>query len=101
MPWQQEVSQRYKWCHATLFRPVKKKLLQTTKNSHYTIWTNLTVDLMKHLPPYMSTAKVLVNQIRKNIRSNKTPYTPPTEDKPMETFETRSNHIFSNIIDPQ
>ena len=56
---------------------------------------------MKHLLPSMVTAKVHIKQIRKNIKSTKTPNTPPTEDKTINTLETRSNHVFTKIINPQ
>ena len=49
----------------------------------------------------MAKAKGYMKKIWKNIKSTNTPDTPPTEDKPMETFKTRYNHVFSNIIDPQ
>ena len=42
-----------------------------------------------------------MKQIRNKIKSTKTQGTPPNKDKPMETLETYSNHVFVNIIDPQ
>ena len=61
----------------------------------------LPVELMKLIPPYMATAKVHMEQIMNNIQSTKTQDTHPTEYKPIETLETRSNHVFTEIIDPQ
>ena len=61
----------------------------------------LPVDLMKHLPPYMATSKGNMKQIMNNIHSTKTQDTHPTKYKPIETLETRSNHVFTEIIDPQ
>ena len=61
----------------------------------------LPVDLMKHLPPYMATAKVHMEQIMNNIQSTKTQDTHPTKYEPMETLETRSNYVFTDIIYPQ
>ena len=90
-----------KWYHAALFIPVNKILLQSIKNVHFTAWPDLNVELMKHLPPSMSTEKVHMKQIRKNIKSTKTQGPPPTEDKLMETLETRFNHVFAEIINPQ
>ena len=90
-----------KWYHTALFIPVNKTLLQVIRNVHFTTWTNLTVELMKHLPTSVATAKVHMKHIRKNIKSTKTQVTPPNKDEPMETLETRSNHVFSGIIDPQ
>ena len=90
-----------KWYHAALFIPVKKILLQAIKNGHFTTWTNLTVEIMKHLPPSMATAKCHTKQIRKSIKSIKTQVTTQNKDEQMETFETRSNHFFTDIIDPQ
>ena len=56
---------------------------------------------MKHLPTSMATAKDHTKQIRKNIKSTNTQGTPPNKDEPMGTLETRSNHVFAKIIDPQ
>ena len=84
-----------KWYHAALFIPVKKTLLQAIKNSHFTTWPRLPVELMKHLPPSMATSKVHMKQIRKNINSTKTQGNPPNKDETMETFEISSNHIFT------
>ena len=39
--------------------------------------------------------------IRKNVKSTKTQGTPPNKDEPMETLETHSNHVFTDIINPQ
>ena len=44
-----------KWYHAALLSPVKKTLLQYIKNGHFNTWPGLTVELTKHLPPYMAT----------------------------------------------
>ena len=46
-----------KWYHTDLFIPVKKILLQSVKNVHFTTWTNLSVELKRNLPPSMATAK--------------------------------------------
>ena len=43
------------WYHAALFIPVLKNLLQATNKGHFAMWTNLTVELMKHIPPSMAT----------------------------------------------
>ena len=59
------------------------------------------MELVKHLPPYMVAANGHMKQISRNTNSTKTQVTPPNEDEPMEALETRSNHIFANIIDPQ
>ena len=49
----------------------------------------------------VATPKIHMKKIWKNIKSTKTPDTPPTEDEPMETLDTCSNQVFTNIIDPQ
>ena len=49
-----------------LFSPVKKTLLQSIRNGHFTTWPNMTVELMKHLPPFMDTAKGHMKQVRKD-----------------------------------
>ena len=90
-----------KWYHASLFSPLNKTLLQAIKNGHFTTWSNLTVELMKHIPPSMVTSQFHMKYIRKNINSTNTQGTPPNKDEPMEKLETRSNHVFANIIDPQ
>ena len=81
-----------------LLSPEKKTLLQAIKNGHFTTCPNLKVELINHLPPSMSTAKVHMKQIRENINSTKTQGTPPNEDEPMETLETRSKNVFDKII---
>ena len=90
-----------KWYHTALFIPVKKTLPQAIKNSHFTTWSNLTVELMNHLPPSMATTKGHMKQIRKNIKSTKTHSNPPNTEEPTERLKTCSNHVFTNIIDPQ
>ena len=55
----------------------------------------------KDLPNSMATAKLHMKQISKNIKSTKTPDTPPTEEEPIKILETWSNHVFANIIDPK
>ena len=90
-----------KWYHTTLFSPVRKTLPQAINKIHFSAYPNLTVDLINHLPPSMATAKGIMKQIQKNIKSTKTLETPPIEEEPMETLDTHSNHVFSNIIDPQ
>ena len=90
-----------KWYYASLFIPVKKTLLQDIKNGHFTTWPNLTVELMNHLPTSTDTAKGHMKHIRNNIKSTKTQGIPPNKDEPMETLETYSNHIFTNIINSQ
>ena len=47
-----------KWYHTDLFIPVKKILLQSVKNVHFTTWTDQSVELRRNLPPSMATAKV-------------------------------------------
>ena len=89
------------WYHAALYIPVKKTLLLAIKNVHFTTWTSLTLELMKNLPPSIATTKVHMKQIRKNIKSTKTQGKPTNKYKTMEVLETRSNHVFANIIDPQ
>ena len=89
------------WYHAALYIPVKKTLLLAIKNVHFTTWTSLTLELMKNLPPSMATVKGHMKNIRKNIKSTKTQGTPPNEYEPMETLETRFNHVFDEIIHPQ
>ena len=42
-----------------------------------------------------------MKKIRKTINSIKKQETPPNEDKQIEILKTRSNHVFSNIIDTQ
>ena len=42
-----------------------------------------------------------MKHIRKNIKSTKTQGKPTNKYKTMEVLETRSNHVFANIIDPQ
>ena len=59
------------------------------------------VELMKHLPPSISTAKGHMKQVRKNINSTKTQSTLPNTEETMEILETRSNNVFTDIIDPQ
>ena len=49
----------------------------------------------------MATVKRRMKKIRKNIKSTKTPETNPTEGGPMKNFDTRSNQVFTNIIDLQ
>ena len=49
----------------------------------------------------MATAKGHMDQIRKNNKSTKNPDKTPTEEKPMETLETCSYHVFTDIINPQ
>ena len=56
---------------------------------------------MKHINPSMATAKGHMEHIRKNTKSTKTQGTPPKKDELTETLETRSNHFFDKIIDPQ
>ena len=87
--------------HAALFIPAKKKLLQAIKNGHFATWPNITVELVKHLPPSMATTKVHMKQFRKSINSTKTQSTPPNIEQPMKRLKTHSNHVFTKIIDPQ
>ena len=42
-----------------------------------------------------------MKQIHKNTKSNKTSDTTPIEEEIMEALETCSNHIFTDIINPQ
>ena len=90
-----------KWYHMALFRPVKKTLLQAIKNGRFFTCPNLTVELMKHLPPSMATAKVHMKHISNNSKSTKTHSTPQNKEEPMEILETRSNHVFIEIINTQ
>ena len=87
--------------HATIYSPVCKTLLQDINKVHFSTWSNLTVYLMKHLLPSMAMSKLHMKQIRKNINSTKTLDTTPIEEEPMETLETRSNHVFTEIINTQ
>ena len=59
------------------------------------------MELTKQLTPSMDTTEGHMKHIRKNIKSTKTQGTPPNKDKPMEILETRSNHVFTEIIDTQ
>ena len=90
-----------KWYHVALFSPVNKTLLQAIKKSHFTTRPNLTVEFMKHIYPSMATSKGHMKHIRKNINSTKTHSIPPNKEEPMEILETRSNHVFTKIIDTQ
>ena len=69
--------------HIALSIPVKKTLLHAINNIHFTTLPNLIVDLMKYLSPSVTTAKVHMKRIRKNIKSTKTQDTPPTKDEQM------------------
>ena len=90
-----------KWYHIAIFSPLKETLFQSIKNDHFTTWPNMIVELMKHLPLSMATAKLHMKQVRKKINSTKTQNTPPNTEEPMEILETCSNHVFIKIINSQ
>ena len=88
------------WFHATLFIPVRQTLIQAINKGYFSTCTNMTVDLMNHIHPYMSTSKAHMKKTRNNIQYTKTLDTNLPEETNMAPLETSYNTVCAKIIDP-
>ena len=89
------------WYHATIFSPVHQNHLQAISKGYFYRWNNLILDLIKNLPQFMATKKINIKQTRNKIHSERTPETTPSEEATMDKLETRSNQVFTKIINPK
>ena len=65
-------SELYNYLHADAGCPTKSAFIQAINNVNFITWSGITTKLIpKHLPPYIPTLKVHLNQKKKHICSTK------------------------------
>ena len=93
-----ELAKQY---HATLFRTVRKTLVQVIKKGYFAMWPNMTVGCTEHITSSMAPYKWSTKQTKKIFQSTKTPAPNLPEYSPMKPLEGCFNTVLTKNIDPQ
>jgi hypothetical protein len=99
------------YAHHTMFSPTTSALEFALRNNFLTNFPGLSLASLRRNPPNsIYTAKGHLDQVRKNVKSTKTPPTvipnddnttaPPEPDNSPQQITTKSHHCFVSIMEP-